>query len=215
MNSIDNTYPFIYVSFLHAPAEPDSLVANTEGEMVAWCMKPGRGTHVIPAGVLAGMQFIKTPAYASVIEFIDQTKINIAAGDFGGEMDPHIEWYNFIGGDFFCFKACDPADKDAAPFCKRIFDCIGCAYNVPNNAQNDTFESCLGDNQDFPGVYTKDGQVLTYTQPPESLGPITSMPYTARVPESSNCVAFKSADVFDGGVVTSANPQSTSNDVST
>ena len=66
---------------------------------------------------------MKTSAYVQVVGFIDQTKINIAAGDYGGEMDPHgadlrgnpigglvfseachgspeqvIEWHLFLGG---------------------------------------------------------------------------------------------------------------------
>ncbi|KXN81076.1 hypothetical protein AN958_06130, partial [Leucoagaricus sp. SymC.cos] len=43
-------------------------------------------------------------------------------------------------------------------------------------------------NQDFCGVYALNSQVLTYTQPPEPLGPITTMPYTACMPASSNCI---------------------------
>ena len=48
-------------------------------------------------------------------------------------------------------------------------------------------------------MYTgANGAVTTYTQPPESLGPITSVPYTARVPASSNCTPFESANVYTG-----------------
>lgn len=57
--------------------------------MVAWCTKPGHGTRLIPANTLQGVQFIKTPDYVQIAGFIDQTKINILEGDFGGEMDPH------------------------------------------------------------------------------------------------------------------------------
>lgn len=57
--------------------------------MVAWCTKPGRGTRVIPAGALRGVQFMKTTDYVQVVRFIDQSKININADDTGGEMDPH------------------------------------------------------------------------------------------------------------------------------
>jgi len=144
--------------------------------------------------------------------------------DFGGEMDPHgadlrgnpiggimfssnfsgsgfvqvIEWTNFMGGNAFCLKACDPAGANAANFCQHIYDRIGCAYNAPNNAQNGTFEACDSDNADFPGIFTSNGVVMTYTQPPESLGPITSIPFTARVAPSSNCQPFQSAQVFTG-----------------
>ncbi|KAJ8694145.1 hypothetical protein PTI98_009079 [Pleurotus ostreatus] len=78
--------------------------------------------------------------------FIDQSLINIQTGDFGGELDPHgadlrgnplgglvystawsgkndtftqvIEWHNFMGGDAFCFKVCDPSRPNAANFCQ-------------------------------------------------------------------------------------------------
>ncbi|KAF8997286.1 hypothetical protein BDQ17DRAFT_1248774 [Cyathus striatus] len=217
---------------LWAPPDPNSTVGDVEGGMVAWCTKPGHGTRLIPTGALTGVQFTRAPAYVSIVGFIDQTKINLAAGDWGGEMDPHgadlrgnplggllftnafgdsnttftqaIEWHNFIGADFFCLKACDPSDSNDKRYCEHIFDRIGCAYNVPNNAQNGTFESCLADNQDFPGIYTENGEVKTYTQPAESLGAISTMPYTAKVPSSSECVQVKSADVYAvGGSTTS------------
>ena len=63
--------------------------------MVTWCSKSGHGTRLIPAGALTGVQFLKTPDYIQIVGFIDQTKVNIAAGDYGGEMDPH-------GADLVC-----------------------------------------------------------------------------------------------------------------
>jgi len=209
---------------LWAPPKPNSTVGDSEGEMVAWCTKPGHGTRLIPHDALQGVQFMRTPDYIQVVGFIDQTKINMADGDYGGELDPHgadfrgnplgglfystgfgsdhnkytqvIEWHNFMGGNAFCLKACDPAGPNAAKFCQHIYDRIGCAYNAPNNAQKGVFESCLGDNQDFPGVYTSNGAVVTYTQPPESLGPISSIPYTARIPASSSCTTFASSSLY-------------------
>ncbi|TFK35250.1 hypothetical protein BDQ12DRAFT_700065 [Crucibulum laeve] len=209
---------------LWGPPEPNMVVGDHEGEMVAWCTKEGHGTRLIPEGALTGVQWIRAPAYVSVVGFIDQTKINIRAGDWGGEMDPHgadlrgnplggllysnaftgggenyvqvIEWHNFIGGNSFCFKACDPAGSDDDKFCEHVFDRIGCAYNVPSAARDGVFESCEGENQDFPGTYTLNGQVMTYTQPPEALGAISTMPYTARVPASSNCRSYDSTSLF-------------------
>lgn len=32
---------------------------------------------------------MRTPDYVQVVGFVDQTLINIQAGDFGGELDPH------------------------------------------------------------------------------------------------------------------------------
>jgi hypothetical protein len=103
-----------------------------------------------------------------------------------------------MGSNTFCFKACDHTKSNDAHYCEHVFDRIGCAYNAPNNAQNGTFESCEGDNQDFPGVYTQNGQVFTYTQPPEALGAIGALPYTARVPASSNCVQMTSSAIYTG-----------------
>jgi hypothetical protein len=107
-----------------------------------------------------------------------------------------IEWHNFMGGNIFCIKACDPAGPNAADFCQHIYDRIGCLYNAPNDAQNGTFTSCDGDDQDYPGIYTSNGVVMTYTQPPESLGAISTMPYQPRVPASSNCVTFASSALY-------------------
>lgn len=219
---------------LWAPAEPNSVVGNIEGEMIAWCTKPGHGTRLIPGGALTGLQYMKTPDYIQIVGFLDQTKVDIQAGDYGGEMDPHgadlrgnpmggivysnawtgsylqvMEWHNFIGSDAFCFKACDPRGPNAAHFCEHIFDRIGCAYNAPNNAKPGVFESCEGDNQDFPGIYTENGQVKTYTQPAESLGPISTMPYQPKVPASSNCKTFESSSIFAALATVSADPQAT------
>uniref|UniRef100_A0A0W0FL18 Macrofage activating glycoprotein n=1 Tax=Moniliophthora roreri TaxID=221103 RepID=A0A0W0FL18_MONRR len=206
---------------LWAPSKPNSLIADTEGEEVAWCTKPGRGTRLIPAGALKGVQFMKTPDYIQVVGFIDQSSsalelvpqqlnwLSQRGNPLGGivfsqtfsggkKWDQVIEWHNFMGGNFFCFKACDPAGANAAHFCEHVYDRIGCAYNAPNNAQQSVFETCLGDNQDFPGVYTKDGKVMTYSQPPESQGEITAMPYEPKVPASSSCTQYKSEDLYTG-----------------
>ncbi|KAH8830277.1 hypothetical protein DL96DRAFT_1813352 [Flagelloscypha sp. PMI_526] len=223
---------------LWAPPQPNSVIADTEGEEVAWCTKPGR-THLFLSGVILAYNSCKLPDYIQVVGFIDQTKINIQAGDFGGELDPHgadlcgnpmgsllysnhwsggadkytqvIEWHNFMGGDAFCFKACNPAGKNAAHFCEHIYDRIGCAYNAPNNAQKGVFESCQGDNQDFPGIFTDaSGKVQTYTQPPESLGAISTIPYQPKVPASSNCQQFASSDLFKALASVTATVSSTS-----
>ena len=93
-------------------------------------------------------------------------------------------------------KVCDPAGPRAAQFCQHIYDRIGCAYNAPNAARDKVFEACAAENGDFPGIYTSNGVVQTYTQPPESLGPITTQPYSVRVPSSSNCQTFSSTALF-------------------
>ncbi|PPQ66939.1 hypothetical protein CVT24_008536 [Panaeolus cyanescens] len=226
----DPAVPHIFAACyfcLWAPPNPGQTVGDIEGEMVAWCTKPGHGTRVIPAGTISGVQLTRTPDYIQVVGFMDQTKINMVAGDWGGEMDPHgadrrgnpiggimftkafsnggydqvVEWHNFMGANKFCLKACDQRRPNAAKYCEHIFDRIGCDYNAPSNARPGVFESCAGDSQDFPGIYTDSaGKTQTYTQPPESLGVITTIPYTARVPASSQCSQFNSAEIYGGGV---------------
>jgi len=109
------------------------------------------------------------------------------------------EWHYFVGGGIFCLKVCDPESAQGPQLCQHIYDRIGCAYNAPANyaAINGTFQSCAGDNQLPPGVYVGDnGRTSTYTQPPESDGVISSIPYTAAIPATSQCTTFSSAAVF-------------------
>jgi hypothetical protein len=215
---------------LWGPATPNSLIANTEGECVAWCTKPTHGTRLIPDGALTGVQFIQTPDYVQITGNINQALIDLNATDSGGELDPHgadgrgnpigslvfsnafpasggnantyiqaIEWHNFMGGGQFCLKACDPSRPNAANYCQHIYDLIGCAYNAPASYADGVFDSCLGDSQDFPGVYTgANGVVSTYSQPPESLGPISTMPYQPKIPATSSCTNYSSAALYAG-----------------
>ena len=48
------------------------------------------GTRVIPPGAISGAHFIQTPNYFQIADTGDLTKINIAQGDGGGELDPHV-----------------------------------------------------------------------------------------------------------------------------
>lgn len=140
--------------------EPNSIVGNVEGEMVAYCTTPKYGTRVLPAGAIKGIQFTKTPGYVQVVGFIDQTALNIQASDYGGEEDNKgadnrgnplgslmyssawgpgpssiyiqaTDWSYFVGSGQFCFKVCDPSGPNSARLCEHVYDRIGCAYNAP------------------------------------------------------------------------------------
>jgi hypothetical protein len=168
---------------------------------------------------------MRTADYVQVVGYINQIEVDLLANDTGGELDPHgadlrgnplgaavysnawssdnttyeqvREWNSFMGGGIFCFKACDPAGANADKFCLNTYDRIGCLYNAPNNAQNGSFTSCDGDDQDYVGIYTDSaGVVQTYVQPPESLGAISTMPYQPKVPASSNCITYSSAQLY-------------------
>ncbi|KZV66197.1 hypothetical protein PENSPDRAFT_541447, partial [Peniophora sp. CONT] len=212
---------------LWAPSTPNSTISDTEGEEVAWCSAAGHGTRIIPEGTITGAQLVKTANYVMITGLIQQTNINIADGDFGGELDPGGQdlrgnpigglmystafnssayqvnnWVNFMGSNSFCVRICNPSGSNPEGFCQHTLDRIGSAYNCPSKytvgsgMQAGEFEVCDSEDMDVPGVYTQDGQTLSYSQPPESLGEITSIPYTPRVPASSNCATTSSAALF-------------------
>jgi hypothetical protein len=70
-----------------APQTPDSLIADTEGEEVAYCVKKGHGARGVPPGTFTGLQILNNPNYVQIVGLINQQQVNIKAGDFGGELD--------------------------------------------------------------------------------------------------------------------------------
>jgi hypothetical protein len=62
-------------------------IGNSERITVSYCTKPTHGSRVMPAGTLTGVHFVKTPDYIQITGQGDFTKINISAGDDGGELD--------------------------------------------------------------------------------------------------------------------------------
>jgi hypothetical protein len=112
-------------------------------------------------------------------------------------------------------KICNPTGTNPAGYCQHTLDRIGLAYNMPNQAQNGVFETCDTDPMDIPGVYTSGGQTLSYAQPPESLGPITTIPYTARIPASSNCQTYQSTAIYTDFVSLATSTSSASGSQST
>jgi len=150
-------------------------VGNGEREMVAYCSKSGHGTRLMPQGTLQGVHFVKTPQYVQVTGQGDFTKINIPAGDEGGELDNHgadgngnpiggliygnvfglgqqfHEWTNFMSANEFCIRAC--IGSNAPTNCQHIYDVMGCNWNMPANYDIGVFESCDGDVGEPMGVY--------------------------------------------------------------
>ncbi|EMD31526.1 hypothetical protein CERSUDRAFT_89048 [Gelatoporia subvermispora B] len=210
---------------LWAPPIPNSTIGDTEGEEVAWCTKPGYGTRLMPAGALQGMQYLIAPDYIMLTGFVDQSLIDMAPDDFGGELDPHgadlrgnpiggllysnaypttntdnssytqvNEWTEYIGSNTFCIKICNPQSTNQLAMCNNRYDLIGISFNCPSTPTNGTFEVCDSDDMDPVGVYTSDGQTITWSQP--NVGPVTSVPYTPTPPASSNCRTYASTDLF-------------------
>ncbi|GAA5906072.1 hypothetical protein JCM6882_003551 [Rhodosporidiobolus microsporus] len=201
-----------------------STIGDIEAAVVAYCTNDKHGSRVIPAGAITGLQVMHTSAYLQFTGHINMTAIGLTADDTGGELDPHgadlagnplgglvysnnlpsgdnsteaqvIEWNNFVGSGTFCFKLCDPG-VTSPNYCQNKFDLLGCNYNMPAAYEDNTFLECDGELQDVVGTYTgTDGQTSTWSQP-ESLAGTETLPWTPRIPASSNCVTYQSTDLF-------------------
>lgn len=148
---------------------------------------------LIPDGVIKSAHFIKTAAYAQVYGTWDGTKINIVAGDTGGELDPHgaenlgnpiggnvtsnwggsdvfyEEWMSFVSSTTFCFRVCTAVVNGVttAEECEHKLDLLGCGWvmAIPNDAADPGFTSCDGDVAVAPGRYPlPDGSTSTFAQ---------------------------------------------------
>lgn len=114
------------------------------------------------------------------------------------------DWNLFVGGGAFCLKLCDNSIT-SPDYCQNKFDLIGCEYNMPSANKDGEFTKCDGDLQDPAGVYTgTDGKTTTWVQPTDTLPAGYVMPYTPRVPASSNCVTYQSTDLFKAGATATA-----------
>ncbi|KAK4051917.1 hypothetical protein OIV83_002622 [Microbotryomycetes sp. JL201] len=196
---------------LWAPREPNGIVGNVEGEMVAWCTKPGYGTRLIPAGALTGVQFMKTPHYLQRGNPLGGLVFTPSFGQNASTLTPGqdaanvingtgwqqvIRWHNFMGANQFCFKACDPSYEGDYRLCEHVYDRVGCNVNAPAAYREGAFESCLGDDQLPPGVYVgADGATSTWYQPGEGTA-IGELPYTPAIPASSQCTTYRSEEIF-------------------
>lgn len=190
-------------------------IGERERDVVSYCTKSGRGTRLIPQGTLHSVHFIKAPHYVQVMGQGDLTKLNIAPGDTGGELDPHgadgngnpqgglvfsnafgsglsqvQEWHSFLSSGEYCFRACKNGPK-AHSYCNNIYDELGCSFNMPTKPLNlGTFESCESDDAQIVGVYTTMGYVSTFSQGQTSTG--APVPDPKPAPRESRCRKFAS-----------------------
>ncbi|KAF7984665.1 hypothetical protein HWV62_12926 [Athelia sp. TMB] len=219
---------------------PDGQIGDVEAAVVAYCTQAGHGTRIITPGSITAVQFMKTSAYIQITGLFDQGGIGLMANDTGGELDPHgadllgnpigglvystgmpsgdgktlqqvTSWNNFVGSGQFCIKLCDPTIT-SPNYCLNSYDLIGCAYNMPAAYTPGEFTSCEGELQDVVGVYTTDGTTTTWSMP-ASLSPTTTLPWQPRIPASSNCVTYSSAQLFSASI-SGAAPASASSSAS-
>lgn len=67
---------------------------------------------------------------------------------------------------------------------------------MPAAYEDNVFLECDADLQDIVGTYTgTDGKTTTWSQP-SSLPATSTLPWTPRVPSSSNCRTYTSSDLF-------------------
>lgn len=89
---------------------------------------------------------------------------------------------------------------------------------MPAAYENNVFMVCDGDLQDEVGTYTSNGQTYTWSQP-SSLPATSTLPWTPRIPASSNCVTYQSTDLWPtsdlGYLVGSSDPPTSSMTTST
>lgn len=166
---------------------------------------------MIPDGAVQGVQLLQTPSYVQISGQWDGTRVNIPAGDAGGELDPHgatgegnpvggnvtthlatgnnvfyEEWMMFIGANQFCFRICT-ANLNGVGVdkqCEHIYDVMGCQWVMaldPNTFYSNQFISCKADVAAAPGVY---GGYTWY----QGMEPTPSTP--AYIPASSQCTTY-------------------------
>jgi len=202
---------------LWSPPDPNSVIGNVEEIVVAYCTTAGRGTRLFPQGTLLKAHFVETPDYIQITGFGQFQSTNIAAGDQGGELDPHgatgngnpvgglvfsnvwsggsgsgqqiHEWTNYMAVDEFCIRVCKEG-PNAAMWCQHIYDTMGCEWVMPAN-YSDGFTSCQGDSGIPMGLYPQaDGSTSTFYQGQ------SSTPTAHPAPATSDCTTFTSSSLF-------------------
>ncbi|KIK54534.1 hypothetical protein GYMLUDRAFT_249466 [Collybiopsis luxurians FD-317 M1] len=211
---------------LFAPPEPDSTIGDTEGIEVAWCTKKGHGTRLIPEGALQGIQVVQSPGYIQVVGFIDQTKLNIVAGDYGGELDSGGQdgRGNPIGGLLYtnAFPSnngnnnsyqqsrrwtyfiggnmfCAKACDDTQPNAEHLCEHIYDRIGCAYNAPNNAKNGTFEvcEGDDMTPVGQYVVNGVTSTWfQPDATVSITSIPYTPTPAASSNCVTYTSSALY-------------------
>ncbi|KAK4049068.1 hypothetical protein OIV83_004430 [Microbotryomycetes sp. JL201] len=188
-------------------------VGTGEREAVAYCTKKGHGARLIPKGTFKGMRWVRTSKYIQITAVGDFTKINVPAGDEGGELDAHgadglgnpiggiviaknnagqrvqiYEWAEFLAYNELSLRACFPG-SDAKRYCPHVYDVMGSQWNHPGKYSSG-FDSCNSKPSTLPpGVYSKNGGLSTWYQgqnPTPPAGP---------APSVSNCRSVTSLGV--------------------
>ncbi|KAK0525724.1 hypothetical protein OC834_005063 [Tilletia horrida] len=159
-----------------------AAVGEEEKNMVAYCLKSGYGTRLIPDGTIKQAHFIRAKSFMQVTGYGDFTKIGIKAKDDGGELDSHgadgygnpagglvfsrsipgtnhkwtqmHEWASFMSATEFSFRACFDTAPEKLRLCPHQYDEMGARFSHPGN-YGEGFDQCDSDDGHFPGWYRK------------------------------------------------------------
>lgn len=194
---------------LWAPHKGKQEIGATEKEQVAYCVREGYGTRLIPDGTIKKAHFVITPDFVQVTGYGDFTSMHVKSGDEGGELDPHgadgygnppgglvftrrapgkvgqwtqlKEWSNFMSATEFSIRACFPGDN-ATKWCPHIYDVMGSQWNHPGNFGSG-FTNCDAASGHYPGIYKKGSTYSTFYQGQ------SHTPVAHKAGASSNCLS--------------------------
>lgn len=186
INSIDD-----WCTFGPRALHNTKTLGEIEQTTVAYCTQPRNNARVIPDGTITRASFTRTPLYVQVYAQGDFTKIHMAPGDEGGELDPHgatnmgnpvggnvtsnvvdgktdvfyQEWMNYVSATDMCFRVCVAGSADATPeqVCQHTLDEMGCQWVMPQADPTYDFETCEADAAYPPGLYPKHNDQTTST----------------------------------------------------
>ncbi|KAE8214978.1 hypothetical protein CF327_g1708 [Tilletia walkeri] len=174
-----------FVNSLHdfclwGPIKQNVDVGNEEKNMVAYCLKSGYGTRLIPDGTIKQAHFVRAKSFMQVTGYGDFTKIGIKRKDEGGELDSHgadgygnppgglvfsraipgtnkkwtqmHEWASFMSATEFSFRACFDTAPEKLRLCPHQYDEMGAKFSHPGD-YGAGFDQCHGEDGQFPGWY--------------------------------------------------------------
>ncbi|KAI9609928.1 hypothetical protein KEM48_006939 [Puccinia striiformis f. sp. tritici PST-130] len=157
---------------------PPTVLSIGEAERIAvsYCSKNGHGTRLIPPGTFRTMHYVRTQHYIQITALGDFTKINVPAGDEGGELvltvtvTPSVDWSlaseaNSTNGPNSLLTMSCPSEHASIPTkLTGTANTFGSRWNMPGNYDGAGFDQCEGDDVPHPmGEYRRpDGSIYTW-----------------------------------------------------
>ncbi|KAL9938798.1 hypothetical protein V8E36_002517 [Tilletia maclaganii] len=134
--------------------------------MVAYCMKDGYGTRLIPDGTIRQAHFVRAKSFLQVTGYGDFTKIDGYGNPPGGlvfsrtipgtnkQWTQMHEWASFMSATEFSFRACFDTAPEKLRLCPHQYDEMGAKFSHPGD-YGKGFDQCHGEDGGLPGWYRK------------------------------------------------------------